>query len=475
MESNKLILHEDRLFSADPAVRSVTREIYYQIKDLPIYSPHGHTNPEWFAANALPEDPVDLMITPDHYIFRMLYSQGISLEKLGLSVRGGASPVKKDSRAIWRMFAENYYLFRGTPVRMWLDYIFSVVFGLAVRLNRDTADHYFDHIAASMKTSAFRPHELLKRFDIRLLATTESPLDSLNHHRKIREHNLPCKIVTTFRPDGVTDPEVPDFVANVRELGVIADLDVSDFAGYLSALAKRRVAFKEMGATATDHSAISAVTTQLTPQQAAALYKKALRGPVTAQEANSFRGMMLREMARMSTEDGLVMQIHCGSYRNHNHAIHLNYGADKGADIPVAIEYVRALKPLLDAYGNNPELTIILFTLDESTYTRELAPLVSHYPALRIGPPWWFLDSPEGMRRYRQAITETAGFYNTVGFNDDTRAFLSIPARHDMARRMDAVFLAGLVAEHRLDKDEAFDLARLLTTELVKKAYKLED
>jgi glucuronate isomerase len=245
------------------------------------------------------------------------------------------------------------------------------------------------------------------------------------------------------------------------------------WSGYLAAHRQRRRHFIARGATASDHGHPTARTADLPPGEAAALFTKIVSGRFTAEDADLFRGQMLTEMARMSLDDGLVMQIHPGSFRNHNALVHARFGRDKGADIPMQTEYVRALKPLLDAMGNEPNLTIILFTLDETAYSRELAPLAGHYPALRLGPAWWFFDAPEGMRRFRELTTETAGFYNTVGFNDDTRAYLSIPARHDMARRCDCAFLARLVAEHRLDEDEAHIIAHKLAYRLAKEAYRL--
>ena len=470
-----LILNDDRLFSPDPTLRGLAREIYCHIKSLPIYSPHGHTNPQWFADDRLPQNPVELLIIPDHYIFRMLYSQGISLETLGIPpVDGRPQLTEGEAHAIWRLFAANIHLFHGTPVKIWLDHTFVEVFGMTQRLGEQNADAYYDRIAASMALNAFRPAVLLERFNIKLLATTESPLDSLVHHQKIRQRNLPCKIITTFRPDTLIDPTSVGFATNLLELERLTGIATDSFAGYLAALKQRRAFFKSMGATATDHSAITAQTVALSHSEAAHLYQTVKSGVCTPREAEIFHGMMLMTMAEMSMDDGLVMQIHCGSLRNHNAQIYRKHGADKGADVPVAMEYVRALRPLLERYGNTPRLTIILFTLDEATYSRELAPLASHYPALRLGPPWWFHDSPEGMRRYRHAVTETAGFYNTVGFNDDTRAFLSIPARHDMARRMDAVFLAELVGDHRLELDEALGIAGELTTGLVRRAYRLD-
>jgi len=470
--ATRLTLHDDRLFPAEPGTRAIARRLYALVKDLPIVSPHGHTDPRWFAEDEPFADPASLLVIPDHYVFRMLYSQGVALEDLGIPRRDGG-PVEQDARRIWRRFAEHYHLFRGTPTRLWLDHVFSVVFGIEVRLGPDTADGYFDRIDAALRTPAFRPRALFERFNIEVLATTESPTDPLDHHRRLREGNWRGRVVTAFRPDPVVDPEFEGFAANLDALGSLAGEDTGSYGGYLAALMNRRRHFAAMGATSTDHGHPTAATFDLGRAEAEALFAKARAGACTPAEAERFRGHMLMEMARMSIEDGLVMQIHPGSVRNHNPGLFQRFGRDKGADIPRRTDYVHDLKPLLDRYGNDRRLTLILFTLDETAYSRELAPLAGHYPALRLGPAWWFFDSPEGMRRYRSWTTETAGFCNTVGFNDDTRAFLSIPARHDVARRVDCAYLAELVADHRLEEDEAAELAPDLAYGLAKRAYKL--
>ncbi|MDP3404257.1 MAG: glucuronate isomerase [Brevundimonas sp.] len=467
-----LTLHPDRLFPADPDTRAVARRLYDGIKGLPIVSPHGHTDPAWFATNDLWKNPAELLITPDHYVFRMLHSQGVAMEDLGVPrIDGG--PVETDPRAIWRRFAERYHLFRGTPSRLWHDWVYAEVFGLDVRLSAETADHYYDVIDAALRTEAFRPRALFDRYGIEVIATTESPLDDLAHHRTIRDSGWSGKVVTAFRPDPVMDPEFEGFHANLDRLGQVTGQDARTWDGYLAALRDRRAFFAAHGATSTDHGHPTAFTADLSDHDVRALFARVAAGPVSADEAELFRGHMLTVMARMSLDDGLVMQIHPGSFRNHNASVFARFGRDKGADIPTRTDYVRALKPLLDAVGSEPGLTIILFTLDETAYARELAPLAGHYPALRLGPPWWFHDAPQGMRRFREQVTETAGFYNTVGFNDDTRAFLSIPARHDVARRIDTGYLACLVTEHRLEEDEAHELAHELTYGLVKETYRL--
>jgi glucuronate isomerase len=463
-----MLIHPDRLFPAEPGTRKIARTLYERLRSLPIVSPHGHTQAAWFAKNEPFADPVTLLVQPDHYIFRMLYSQGVSLEDLEI----GQDEIK-NPRRVWRIFASHYHLFRGTPSRLWLDFTFQELFGLDQRLSEATADLYFDTISEKLLTPEFLPRALYERFKLEVLATTDFPLDSLANHKAVRESNWKARILPTFRPDPVVDPEFEGFAKNVAELGRQTGEDASTWTGYLNALRATRVRFRELGCTASDHGHPTTRTANLPAAEAAELFRCIIAGNADAQQQELFRAQMLTEMVRMSLDDGLVMQIHPGSFRNHNRKLYERFGPDMGSDIPTPTNYVNALRPLLEQFGNERDLTIILFTLDQSAYGRELAPLAGHYPCLKLGPPWWFHDSPEGMTRFRSEVTGTAGFYNTVGFNDDTRAFLSIPARHDMARRMDCAFLAKLVAEHRLEEDEAMEVAQDLTYRLVKKAYRL--
>ena len=467
-----MLLDEDRLFPLEGRARDLARELYHAVRDLPILSPHGHTDPRWYATDAAFPDPAQLIVTPDHYLFRMLRSQGVDLADLGVP-RADGGPTETDGRRIWRLFADHYHLFQGTPSRLWLDHCFQNVFGIDRRLTPGTADWYYDHIAECLARPEFRPRALFKRFNIEAISTTEAATDDLRWHRAIRDSGWDGRVVTAYRPDGVVDPEMAGFADNVALMGAQTGFDTASWDGYLDAHRARRAYFKEFGATSSDHGHPSARTEDLGPAEAAALFEKARRGACSAEEADAFRSHMLTEMARMSLEDGLVLQIHPGSRRNHSDPEMAMFGRDKGFDIPGRTDYVAALRPLLNAVGTRADLTVILFTLDESSYARELAPLAGVYPCLRLGPPWWFHDSPEGMRRFREMTTETAGFHNTVGFNDDTRAFCSIPARHDVARRVDCAFLATLVQSGRLGKDEAPDLARDLAYGLAKKAYKL--
>jgi glucuronate isomerase len=455
-----LTLHPDRLFPADPGVRSLARELFAAVETLPIVSPHGHC------------DPASLLITPDHYLFRMVHSAGMPLESLGVP-RLDEGWYERDPRRIWRRFAENYHRFRGTPSRLWLDWVFAEVFGLAVRLDADSADLYYDTIAAALATPALRPRALYERFGIEALATTEGALDTLEHHRAIRASGWAGRVVPTFRPDRVLNPEHPDFRRELAALGELTGEDTQSYRGYIRALESRRAAFREMGATATDHGHPTAATADLAGARAEALFHSVVHGAFTPAEAERFRAHMLMEMARMSVEDGLVMQLHPGVARNHDRAAFARFGPDRGSDIPVATEFVCALQPLLNRFGGHANFTLVVFTVDETTYSRELAPLAGYYPAMKLGAPWWFHDSPEGMRRFREQALETAGVYNTVGFTDDTRAFLSIPARHDVARRMDCAVLAERVADHRLELDEAAALAHDLAYGLAKAAYRL--
>lgn len=466
------MMNPDRLFPADPQSRDLARRLHESVAGLPIISPHGHTDPRWYAEDQPFSDPASLFVVPDHYVFRMLYSQGVRLEDLGIPRKDGGD-CETDPRRIWRLFAENYHLFRGTPTRMWLDHAFSTLFGLNERLNADTADAAYDLIAGKLQSPDFRPRALFERFNIEVIATTESPLDDLRHHDAIAASDWTGRVVTAYRPDPVADPDFEGFAENIRRFGDLTGYDTHTWEGYLEAHRGRRAYFRARGATSSDHGHPSAQTSDLPLPEAQSLFQRVLTGRQSPEESEIFRGQILTEMAKMSLDDGLVMQIHPGSSRNHNHRLFKYFGRDMGADIPTATNYVKALKPLLDRFGNEAGLTIILFTLDETAYSRELAPLAGHYPCLRLGPAWWFYDSPEGMRRYRELVTETAGFYNTVGFNDDTRAFPSIPARHDMARRVDCGFLADLVISGRLDEDEAHELANDLAYGLAKQAYKL--
>lgn len=461
-----LRLDPDRFFPADEKTRAVARALFAEVETLAIISPHGHTDPQWFASDAAFEDATSLFLWPDHYLLRLLYSQGIALESLGLG-----NP-KIDRRAVWRLFASNYHLFRGTPSRLWLDHVFATVFALDVRLDAETAEHYYDAIDAALARPEFRPRALFRRFNIEVLATTEGALDSLTRHAALRK-GWDGRVITTFRPDDVLDPDNPQFSANLAELGRLTGENTAKWSGYLKALESRRAFFRAHGATATDHGHPTAATADFSPRECQALLDRFLGGKGEAGDAERFRAQMLTEMAKMSCDDGMTMQIHAGPFRNHNPTLFAKFGPNIGADFPQRTDYVHALKPLLDRFGNRRDLAIILFTLDETNYARELAPLAGHYPALKLGPPWWFHDSWEGMLRFRRQVTETAGFYNLVGFNDDTRAFFSIPARHDLARRMDAYYLAELVTTHRLELDEAHELIKALAYDLPKAAYRL--
>ena len=465
-------LHPDRLFPAEPGTRAIARRLYERVAGLPIVSPHGHTDPRWYAQDAAFPDPAALFVTPDHYIFRMLRSQGVALESLGVP-RADGGPVETDPRAIWARFAQHFHLFRGTPSRLWFEHALETVFGVTERLAPETATAIYDAIAEKLATPALRPRALYESFNIEAIATTDGALDDLAHHDAIRASGWKGRVIPTYRPDAVVDPEFEGFHANLARLGELTGEDVQGWDGYLNAHRARRAYFIARGATASDHGHATARTANLSRAEAGALFASVARGPVSPEDADLFRGQMLTEMAKMSRDDGLVTQIHPGSFRNHDPALYARFGRDKGADIPTRTDYVRALKPLLDVVGGEAGLTVIVFTLDETSYSRELAPLAGVYPCLRLGPAWWFYDAPEGMRRFRELTTETAGFCNTVGFNDDTRAYLSIPARHDMARRVDCAFLARLVAEHRIDEAEAHEVAHDLAYRLAREAYKL--
>jgi glucuronate isomerase len=467
-----LALHPDRALPVDPSVRSIARRIYDKTAALPLVCMHGHVEAADLAADRAFADPAQLLVVPDHYVTRMLASQGIPLHRLGVPSRDPAVPVEADSRAIWRLFCANWHLYRATPSRYWLEHELVEVFGVTERPGAESADRIYDRILATLAEPGFRRLALLDRFGIELLATTDPATSDLAEHARLRERGYGDRIIPTFRPDAVVHLDRPGWTADVDRLGELAGVHTGDYAGYLEALRRRRRAFVDAGALATDHGHDTADTTPLPEAEAARLFASARAGAVTPAETAAFAAHMLFAMARMSCADGLVMQIHPGVLRDHHDGTAATFGTDKGFDIPVPVDFTRGLRPMLQAFGHEPAFRTVLFTIDETTYSRELAPLAGAYPSVRLGAPWWFLDSPAGMRRFREAATETAGFSNTSGFVDDTRAFASIPARHDLARRIDAGYLASLVAEHRLDEDEAVETAVDLAYRLPRLAYR---
>ncbi len=469
----KSSLASDRFFSPNPPTRAIARELYDGITRLPLICPHGHVDPRLFADPAATfGSPADLLIIPDHYVTRMLYSQGIGLERLGVpGVDGRKSQI--EPRSIWRLFCENFYLFRGTPSGIWLSHELEAVFGIDEKPGRENADQIYDAIDEILSQPDYRPRVLFERFNIEVLSTTDAATDTLEYHMAIRQSDWKGRIIPTFRPDAVVNLAAHGWRLNIDKLSATSGVEVVDYHTYIRALEQRRDFFRGLGAVASDHAVLTPATGELSPDEADVIFQRALKGRHNPSDATRFEAHMLMEMARMSIEDGLVMQIHPGALRNHNEQIFRRFGPDKGADIPVQTEYTRNLLPLLNRYGNDMRLGIILFTLDETTYTRELAPLAGHYPALKLGPPWWFFDSLNGMKRYFDQVMETAGLYNTSGFNDDTRAFCSIPARHDVWRRAAADWVAGLVVRHIVDMPDASDMMAALAVDLAKRAYRL--
>lgn len=468
----QLLLHPYRFFDADLTVRSIAEELYLMVKELPIVCPHGHVDPALLAENRPFPDPAEMIIKPDHYLFRMLYSQGIRLEALGIPAIDG-SEIETDSRKIWQLFADNFYLFTGTPTGVWLQYEFTEVFGIDTHLSSTNAQHFYDELQEKIASPEFLPRALFERFGIEVLTTTDGASDSLSYHKQIAASGWNGKVIPCFRPDVLFKISAIGWRGDITRLEQASGISITSYGDFIKAIENRRSFFKEMGAVSTDHGVEIPYTEELSISEAEGIFAQALNGKATPEEEVRFTAHMLIEMARMSIEDGLTMQLHPGSYRNHNSVLFKRFGADKGSDIPVRTEYTRNLHALLNKYGNDSRLTLIVFTLDESSYSGELAPLAGHYPAMKLGPAWWFHDSIEGMIRYRERVTETAGFYNMVGFNDDTRAFASIPARHDLCRRVDANYLARLVSRHIISKGDAQVVIKALTYNLVKKAYRL--
>jgi glucuronate isomerase len=466
-------MRDDLLFPPDPTTRALCHELYAPIAQLPLICPHGHVEPRVFAESDYRfGSPAELFIIPDHYVTRMLYSQGVPMTDLGVARKDGGS-TERDHREIWRVFAANWHLFAGTPSGIWIEQELRCVFDVDEQLSASSADPIYDHVAKALQQPSFRPHALFEKFNIEVLCTTDAATDPLLHHATLRRGGWGNRIRPTFRPDGVVNLDIEGWRDNIDALSKVSKIDVRDYTSFIDALHHRRRFFKEMGATATDHAAVLANTARLNDLEAKQIFDRALRKQAEPNDASKFTAHMLNEMARMSCDDGLVMQLHIGSMRNHNVEIFERHGRDMGADIPLATEFTRALQPLLNQYGNDKRFNLIVFTLDESTYSRELAPLAGHYPAMKLGPPWWFFDSPNGILRYFDLVMETCGIYNTAGFNDDTRAFASIPARHDVWRRCVAVWLAGLLGRHMINETQAHTMAHELAYGLAKRAYGL--
>lgn len=466
----RLELHPDRALPADPVTRAVARRIYASTSALPLVCMHGHIDAAVLAADAALGDPAQLLVVPDHYVTRLLMSQGLTPGELGLQ-RMDSATTESDSRDVWRRFCSHWHVFRGTPSRFWLEHELVEIFGIDVQPSAETADALFDRMSARLAEPEMRPRALLDRFRIDVLATTDSATSSLAQHERLARDGFADRVIPTFRPDALLHVDRPNWFARVCDLGGLTGVDIESLAGFLEALRVRRRQFVEIGALATDHGHLRADCAPLSAADAATAYAAALAGRIDAGSAAALAGHLLFEMAAMSCEDGLVMQLHVGVLRDHDPGFRDAYGSDRGFDIPAATEFTRALRPILSRFGRDPRFRLVLFTVDESAYSRELAPIAGAYSAVRLGAPWWFLDSPDGMRRFRELVTETAGFYNTTGFVDDTRAFLSIPARHDLARRIDAGYLARLVVEHRLGEDEAIETAVDMADRLPRESY----
>jgi glucuronate isomerase len=466
-----LVLHPDRLLPSDPGLRSIGRRLYEAVRDLPILSPHGHVDARLLADDVPFRDPASLFVTPDHYVTRLLHAGGIDLRRLGV---GGGELSDQESRRVWRLLCTSWDLFRGTPSRYWLESALAEVFDVPVRPSEQTADVIYDLVAERLAKDSYRPRALFERFGIEVLATTDDPCDDLAAHAALAADDaFGGRVLPTFRPDRYLEAAAPGWAGAVARLGSVSGVDTGSYAGWVAAMESRREHFRAHGAVSADHSHEDVGTEPLAADEAERIYRAALDGAVGPADAVALRRHMLLEMARMSCDDGLVMTLHPGVRRNHHRPTSDALGPDTGHDIPLRGDFTDPLRPLLERFGTHPNLHLVLFTLDESVFSRELAPLAGFYPSVFVGAPWWFLDAPEAVRRFRSAVTETAGFSRTSGFIDDTRAFCSIPARHDMSRRLDAGYLARLVAEHQLDEDEARDTIVDLVVGRPREVFKL--
>ncbi len=465
--SESIAVHPDRLLPADPRTRSIARSLLERVQDLPIISPHGHVDAAVIEQNTPFPDPAALLVSPDHYVTRLIHASGVPMDRL-------RAATVTTSREVWRTFVESWPLFEGTASGYWLRTQFDSVFKLGSDLGEMSADASYDAIAAKLQEPGFRPRELFKDFNIEVLATTDDPLDSLESHKAIaQDPSFHGRVLPTFRPDAYLNVAHHSWSENVDRLVAAAGDGGTGYGAYLTALENRRRYFVEHGAVSADHGVLAPATLKLDRADAEKLFDRARSGKATPQDRDAFEAHMMYQMARMSVEDGLVMTIHPGSYRNHHQPTFNAFGADTGHDIPFAINYTEAIRPVLQDFGTAKDFHLVLFTLDETVFSRELAPLAGFYPSVYLGAPWWFLDAPDAMLRFRSAVTETAGFSRSSGFIDDTRAFCSIPARHDASRRIEASFLARLVAEHRVSENRAHELIVDIVDASPRRVFKL--
>jgi glucuronate isomerase len=470
-EAFPLAVHPDRLLPVDPSVRDIARRLYGAVRDLPIISPHGHVDPRILLDDVPFRDPAELFVTPDHYVTRLLHASGVPLDALGV----GQGPLTETAaRQAWRLLCSHWDIYRGTPVRYWLESELVEIFGVTVRPSAGTADAIYDHLAERLTQEAYRPRALFTRFKISVLATTDDPCDDLSAHAALdADPTWSGRVIPTFRPDRYLEASEAGWPHAVERLGEVSGVDTGTYPGWVEAMESRRRHFIARGAKSADHAHTDAGTEPLETSEVDRIYAAARGGAATAPEAVALRRHMLLEMARMSTEDGLTMTLHVGVRRGHHRSSNARYGPDTGSDIPLRGDFTDPLRPLLERYGTHPNLNLVLFTLDETVFSRELAPLAGFYPSVYVGAPWWFLDAPDAVRRWRSAVTETVGFTRTSGFIDDTRAFCTIPARHDMSRRLDSGHLATLVAEHRIDQDEALETVVDLVSGRPQEVFKL--
>ncbi|WIB78307.1 glucuronate isomerase [Curtobacterium sp. MCPF17_002] len=467
--------HPDRLFAADPGARAVARTVYAAVADAPIISPHGHVDAALIADDQPFADPASLLITPDHYVLRLLHANGVGLEALGRADLSGTGTVPP-GRTMWRQLAEHWDDFLATPVRYWFETELHDVFGLTEQPSAANADQQYDHIAALLQQPQMRPRALFDAFGIEVLATTDDPTADLAAHARLAaDPTFTGRVLPTFRADAVFDPSRSDWRHVVTSIGEAAGVDTGTHEGLLAALRARRRFFIEHGATATDTGVLDAGSTPLSSSERSRIHAAAMRGPsgVTAAEAVAYRRDMLYRWAEMSVEDGLVMQLHPGVIRNHHTPTLERFGPDTGHDLPAVGSFTEPLRPLLESFGTAPGFHLVLFTVDETVFSREIGPLAGFYPAVYAGAPWWFIDTPAAIGRYRSAITDSVSFTKTSGFIDDTRAYCSIPARHDMARRADAAYLASLVVTHELSEEDAVRTARRIVSDIPKATFKL--
>ncbi len=453
------ICHADRLFPADLSTRMLARRLYESVRGLPLVCSGVVADPSWFAENPALPDPAQVFVQSDRQVWAILRGHGVAPGQLGVADDGAS--IAGDPASVWKVFAANYHAFRGTPTRLWHDHAFSTLFGLNERLSADNSDRFYTRVAECLAKPEFRPRALFQRFNIELLSALATPFDSLDPYLAARG-SLKGRLVPTYCPDRLVDANNPGFITALDRFAELTSTDAWTWKGYLDAHRQRRAQFKSAGALAISQFALAARTADLPAEDAEKLFAKIVSRDFSPAEGDLFRAQMATEMARMSLDDGLVLQLHLDTPPVH----------DPEQKVPPPMPSVDGLLPLLQRFRGEPGLRVVACQDGLSAQADELARLASEYACLFVSAGG--SGGSEPMRRFRAMSFQNAAFYKTLNALQGQR-FIALAALTDAIRRLDCAFLAEFVVAHRLDEDEAHAMAKDVAYGISKKVYHLSD